>query len=239
VEKIIFESFKIISASFSGALFAFLFLKYSEKIKDKKENKRVNYRALNKIQFICNINVSLLTTTKFMIEDILAVFNKARERYQDPFSASSLDLILIDRDLLLDLNHAAFLNDYFSYFRDVEKHNSDIANFNKFHESLKMARIKDDITSGNYLENINRLEENLRIFNLFVEDMLIGTKLMMGKCRVLLKNAKLREDSMKSYSYGCVFDEKLKAELELLDNEMKAITESSKQKITEILSKTN
>ncbi len=238
IEKETFEIIKILLSAFAGAFFAFVFLWLSDKRKVKNEKKKNNTRALSKIQFICNNNYSALNTTLYSISEILRVFKEAREQSKDPFSANRLDKIILDQDLLLELSNIDFLNDFFSFNRIIEKHNNDVENINHFHDSMKMARLNNVITSQNYIENLGRFENNLKLFNKFVIDLMEQTESIVAKCRVLLKDETTfwkRILRITSKGYKKDFRKKYEAELVLLRKEMKMVKDKSKEEIEKVL----
>lgn len=235
-----FEIIKLLLSAFAGAFFAFIFLWISDRVKAKKQNRKANIRALSKIQLICNSNYNSLNNTLYSINEILKVFKAAREQAKDPFSANRLDKIILDQDLLLDLLNVDFLNDYFSFTRSIEKHNDDIENINHFHESMKMARLSGVISSENYIENLTRFENNLKLFYRFVTELMDQTESIIAKARVLLKAEttfvkKILRLSSKGYKKN--FSKKYIAEIEILKGEMKTVKEKSRKKIEEVLNK--
>jgi len=238
IEKDTFEIIKILLSAFAGAFFAFVFIWLSDKRKGKNEKKKGNIRALSKIQFICNNNYTVLNTTLYSISEILRVFKEAREQSKDPFSANRLDKIILDQDLLLDLSNIDFINDYFLFNRIIEKHNNDVENLNHFHDSMKSARLNNVITSQNYIENLSRFENNLKLFNKFVINLMDQTESIVAKCRVLLKDEtsfwkKLFRRTSKGYKKD--FIKKYETELVLLRKEMKIVKDKSKAEIDKVL----
>ena len=238
IDKQTFEIIKLLLSAFAGAFFAFIFLWVSDRVKTKKQKRSTNIRALSKIQLICNNNYNALNNTLYSISEILRVFKEAREQSKDPFSANRLDKIILDQDLLLDLLNIDFLNDYFSFTRSIEKHNNDIENINHFHESMKMARLSGVISSENYIENLTRFENNLKLFNKFVIDLMNQTESIIAKARVLLKDEttfikKLLRITSKGYKKN--FNNKYETELEFLRTEMKMVKEKSRKRIEEVV----
>jgi len=227
------------ASAFAGAFFAFLFIRLAAWLKDRRERKIKNRRALGKIQLICNINYGTLSDSLFVIDWILKVIKDAEEKKQLPFSANRLDKLSIVKDVLLDIDNTDFLNDYFSYIVTLEKHNNDIDSINQFHESMKMAKLGGKITPENYVENMNRLAKNLNVYKKFCVDTMEKTEIILAKSRVLL----LREKSLierifspKSKLYSRGFKKKLIAELEMLKKEMEFVKEKSRADMNKIIS---
>lgn len=238
IDRQTFELIKLLLSAFTGAFFAFIFIWFSERLKSKKDLTKANIRALNKIQFICNNNYSSLNTTLYSISEILRVFEEAWSQSKDPFSANQLDKIILDQDILLDLLNVDFINDYFSFTIIIEKHNNDVDNINHFHDTMKMARLGGQISSENYIENLGRFENNIKLFNKFVVDLMNQTENIIAKCRVLLKNESSilkKTFSITSKGYRKNFHEKLETELNLLGKEMKMVKEKSRKEIDEVL----
>ncbi len=228
-----------IASAFAGAFFAFLFIRLAAWLKDKRELKRNNRRSLARIQFICNINYGVLSDSLFVADWILKVIKEAEEKKQLPFSANRLDKLSVEKDVLLDLDNFDFLNDYFSYLVTLEKHNNDIDSINQFHESMKMAKLSSIITSENYVENMNRLAKNIKLYKKFCADTMERTEVILAKSRVLL----LREKSFlkriftsKPKVYSRSFNKKLLAELAILKKEMEFVKKRSKEEMDKIIS---
>lgn len=239
IDEKIFEVIKLFLAAFAGAFFAFLFLRIADRGKDKRAKRKDNIKALSKIQLICNENYNFLNDSVYSIEQILKVFKEARERKQSPFSENRIDKITNDKNILLDLLNNDFVNDYFSYTIMVEKHNNDVESINHFHESMKMARLTGQITPENYMDNMARFEDNIKIFRKFCFDSMDTTETIIAKCRVLMKDETtlFRKIFPKNQQgYNKKFFIKYEDELDLLKKEMELITSSAKDKIEKILS---
>lgn len=238
IDEQIFDVIKILLSAFAGALFAFIFLKFAERGRDKKEKRKANIKALSKIQQICNENYNLLNSTLYSINEILKVIEEARKRNQSPFSANRLDTLVIDKDILLDLLNNDFVNDYFSYMIMIKKQNDDVEATNNFHESMKMARLTDKITPENYIQNMIRFEDNLKVEKKFINDSMKQTEMIVAKCRVLLKEKTSiyrKIFKYKNIGYDRKFNEKYNKELKLLRAEMDTIKKKSKEEIENIL----
>jgi hypothetical protein len=238
MDEQIFEVVKILLSAFAGALFAFVFLKFAERGKDKKEKQKANIKALSKIQQICNENYNLLNDTLFSINEIIKVIEEARKRNQSPFSANRLDTLVIDKNILLDLLNNDFVNDYFSYMIMVKKQNDDVDSTNNFHESMKMARLTDKITSENYIQNMIRFEDNLKVEKKFIDDSMKQTEMILARCRVLLKEKTTifrKIFKHKNIGYNKKFNEKYEKELKSLKIELETIKQKSKDEIENVI----
>lgn len=238
-EEKIFEYLKLLTSAFAGAFFAYIFLRISDRVKDKKSKRKDSIRSLSKIQFICNENYNLLNDSLFVIDQISSVIIEARRRNQSPYSVNRLDRITNDKEILLYLLNIDFLNDYFSYTVMVEKHNNDVDSFNHFHESMQMARLSGQIPVENYNENMLRFENDIKAFKNLCIDAMERTEDIVAKCRVILKEEDrfFRKFLRKNYlSYNKIFNQKLEEELKLLKKEKQKIIKDSKEKIDKALS---
>lgn len=239
IDDKIFEIVKLLLSAFAGAFFAFLFLRFADRGKEKRAKRKDNIKALSRIQLICNENYNFLNDSVYSIEQILRVFKEARERNQSPFSENRIDKITNDKNILLDLLNNDFVNDYFSYTVMIEKHNNDVDSINHFHESMKMARLTGQISPENYMANMARFEDNIKIFKKFCYDSMKTTTEIIAKCRVLLKSETtlFRKIFPKDQQgYDKKFMKKYEVELVLLKTEMEQITSSARDKIEKILS---
>ena len=63
----------------------------------------------------------------------------------------------------------------------VKKQNDDVEATNNFHESMKMARLTDKITPENYMQNMIRFEDNLKVEKKFINDSMIQTEMIVAK----------------------------------------------------------
>lgn len=234
-----FEFIKIILSAFCGAWFAYIFMKYLEKNISRKEKVNSNIKALYKIQQICNENISTSDQIIYSIDEIIRIFTEAEQRNQDPFSMNRIDILSLNKDLLLDLLNVDFINDYFSHYQIIQKHNDDAKASNDFKNSMHLARLNGNISSENYLENMNRYKDDLIVFRKLVLDLMEKIKTMNAKCRVLLKTKKSfwQKHFQKNLieKYDDKFPNKLKKELLLLSEEMKGIREASKKEIEKTL----
>ena len=239
IDENIIEILKLLLPAFAGAFFAFLFLRFFDRGKEKRAKRRENIKALCRIELICNENYNFLNNSVYSIDQILKIFKEARERNQSPYSENRLDKITNDKKILLDLLNNNFVNDYFSYTIMIEKHNNDVESINHFHESMKMARLTGQITPENYMENMTRFEDNIKMFKNLVFDSMNMTEEIIAKCRVLLKDEttffrRIFPKNRKGYNNN--FHKKYDSELTLLKEEMKQINAASKERIEKALS---
>ncbi|MFH1197017.1 MAG: hypothetical protein V1720_15070 [bacterium] len=239
IDEKIFEILKLLVSAFAGAFFAFLFLRFADRAKEKRTKRKENAKALCRIELICNENYNFLNDSVYSIDQILKVFKEARERKQSPYSENRLDMLTNDKKILLDLLNNNFVNDYFSYTIMIEKHNNDVESINHFHEAMKMARLTGQITPENYMDNMARFEDNIKIFKNLVFDSMNMTEEIIAKCRVLLKDEaslfrKIFPKNREGYDNN--FYKKYESELSLLKEEMTQINKASKERIEKALS---
>src|SRR3989304_6513221 len=99
IDEKIFEILKLLVSAFAGAFFAFLFLRFADRGKEKRAKRKENTKALCRIELICNENYNFLNDSVYSIDQILKVFKEARERKQSPFSENRLDNLTNDKNI--------------------------------------------------------------------------------------------------------------------------------------------
>ncbi len=180
------ELLKIFASAFSGAFFAFVFIRISEILKAKRDRKNKNIKSLLSIQYLCNENYNTLNDTIYSLNDSIRIFEEAKKRNQDPYTPLLFKKLSINKEIILELTNNDFVNDYFSYSIMVAKHNDDIESINTFKNTFQIARLSSNISPENYIENMNRLKEQFKDFIKYCYDSMDRTQEILVKCRVLL-----------------------------------------------------
>ena len=234
------ELLKIFAVSFSGAFFAFIFIRFAEKLKSRRDRKNDDNNALSKIQYLCNENYNTLNDTTFSLKDSIRIIEEAKVRNQAPYSPLLFKKLSINKDIILKLKNIDFINDYFSYSIMVDKHNDDIESINVFKNSMQTAQLSGVISIENYLENMERLKVQFETFIKYCEDSKERTEDILIKSRVLIKMkfhwySKLL--SWRKGGYPKNYDELHSKELKLLREELREVQKTSEERNNNVESK--
>ena len=120
-----------IISPFLGAFFAFLFFLVAEAIKQKRERRKRNDTALEKLVFELNRHGSALSTTVQKIDLIMDVFGKSEHEKKPLLAMNRLHSISFNEELVESLRNEDLLNELFLYYERLKKCNRTINDINQ------------------------------------------------------------------------------------------------------------
>ncbi|MFH1162317.1 MAG: hypothetical protein V1696_03545 [Candidatus Jorgensenbacteria bacterium] len=231
----------IVLSSFSGAFFAFLFVKIEDYLTRIRTRKKQNYNALVRLEYIGNENLSIAHDNLFTADDIIRTSNITKSSQQVQINFNRFEDLVIRNDLLSELLNIDFINLCFILNIDARKINSSLESIMRSYDQINSGVFNRTMSLDNYLENLSgfiaRLFQMKKMITGFIEDNIT----MIATAKVLTKYEKPRftkflmvilRNKNKSLS---ALTEEIEAEKKILKSQIEEISKKSKQRIDDLL----
>lgn len=229
------EAFRAIVGAFSGAFFAYLFVRFGDALKKVYDRKEANHTALVTLQHYFNDCLSTTSDNVFVIDNCATVFTNARMATEEvPIYMNSFHQYQINKDLVVQLTNVEFLNEVFSLNVTLRKMNDSLATLDNTYSQLRDAYLAKSIDVPTYKANALRYRDRsveIKGFLMQLKDDLI---------RLLAVTSILMEDrpflaritlSLVRTTYPNNFDVRVHEEKARVVAEIAALGEASAKKI--------
>lgn len=229
------EAFRALIGAFSGAFFAYVFVRFADGFKKIYDRKEKNHTALVRLQHYINDCLNITSDNLFIVDECVQVFSEER------LEAGELSIFMnvfheypIDRELLIGLTNVNFLNEVYSLNVEVSKLNASLATIDRAYAQVRDAFIAKHVDATVYLLNARRTREHcgtLRGNLLQTKQQLIRlfavTNLLLRDPPFLVRVIR----SLTQTAYPKDFDAALTPEVVRVTSEMEGIAQASAQRI--------
>ena len=229
------EAFRALIGAFSGAFFAYVFVRFADGFKKIYDRKEKNHTALVRLQHYINDCLNITSDNLFIVDECVQVFSEER------LEAGELSIFMnvfheypIDRELLIGLTNVNFLNEVYSLNVEVSKLNASLATIDRAYAQVRDAFIAKHVDATVYLLNARRTREHcgtLRGNLLRTKQQLIRlfavTNLLLRDSPFLVRVIR----SLTQTAYPKDFDAALAPEVVRVTSEMEGIAQASAQRI--------
>jgi len=225
-------------AAFSGAFFAYIFLKISELFTRLYKAEQNNQKTIVELEHLMNIYMNKLHNNLFVSNDMINTINSHTDT-QDisnliKINFNSFKPIEFSQSNLLNLKNIDFVNDVFNFYADLEKVNDSMVSVQKFYDLLTTSMIKGNLDVDRYRANAKIVGNKLGELNGFIEAAIKKAVVIASKSQVLheqrppLTTLVIRT---KPQFYNDKFQEMVKVKIK---QNNKAIDENTKDSLNEI-----
>ena len=235
------EAFRAIIGAFSGAFFAYIFVRFGDALKKIYDRKEANHTALVKLQHYFNDCLNITSDNMFIIEDCVGVFTEVRLASDDvPIYMNSFHDYPINRDIVISLTNVDFLNEVYSLNVSLQKMNDSLTTIDRAYSQLRDAFLAKNVDSGTYKTNARQHRERcaeIKAFLLQLKEDLIH---LFAISNLLQKNRPFLVRIIQSLvrtTYPKGFDAQLPIEQKRVAAEIEGIAKASAQKIQKIQGK--
>ena len=150
-------------AAFTGAFFAFIFIRIGDMLTRLHEYQKRGYNALVELEYYFNENMNTISDNIFVIDDFKDTIEKPLRNNEPAVYGNKLYQISFNNDILLRLNNLDLINKVFEFKTDVVKlnHSIDFANgtYNEIKNAFTQYLINFQTYKINTLGLIEKLEE--------------------------------------------------------------------------------
>lgn len=131
------EAYRAIVGAFSGAFFAYLFVRFGDALKKVYDRKEKNHSALVRLQHLFNDCLNTTSDNVFVADGCVSVFTDARMSSEGvPIYMNSFNQYQINTDLVVQLTNIEFLNDVFSLNVKLRKMNSSLETLDRSYSHM-------------------------------------------------------------------------------------------------------
>ncbi|MBI3527856.1 MAG: hypothetical protein HY067_07795 [Betaproteobacteria bacterium] len=232
------EAFRALLGAFSGAFFAFLFVRFGEGLKRIYERKEKHHTSLVRLQHYFNDCLNITGDNIFIVVNFLSVFDEKRLQSNDlPIFINRFHEYPIDRELVIGLTNLDFANDVYTLNVELRKLNDSLVTIDRSYARIAEAFISKKIDPAMYVANIRHsrgryvemreflLQEKLDLIRLFASSNLLtkDAPFLVRVIRVLTKS-----------SYSSRFKTDLPTEVKRVSAEIDAGAKNSRLRIEEV-----
>ena len=231
-------------AAFSGAFFAYIFLKIGELFTRLYQAEQNNQKTIVELEHLMNVYMNKLHNNLFVSNDMINTIN-SHNNTQDisnliKINFNSFKPVEFSQSNLLNLKNIDFVNDVFNFYADLEKVNDAMVSVQKFYDLLTTSMIKGDLDVDRYKANAEIVGGKLTELNGFIEAAREKAVVIASKSQVLhdqrppLIRLVIRT-SAQFYKTG--FEGEVNKKLEMNKKNIKENESQSKKEIKKVLSK--
>lgn len=229
------EAFRALIGAFSGAFFAYVFVRFADGFKKVYDRKEKNHTALVRLQHYINDCLNITSDNLFIADDCVQIFSEQRlEGGELSIYMNVFHEYPIDRELLIGLTNVKFLNEVYSLNVEFSKLNASLATIDRAYAQVRDAFIAKHVDAASYLLNARRTRERC----LELRDNLLQTKQelirLFAVTNLLLKDPPFLVRVIRALTqtaYPKDFDVALAPEVVRVTSEMEVIARASAQRI--------
>ena len=187
------EAFRALVGAFSGAFFAFLFLRFAEAGKRIFERKEKNYNTLVRLQHYVNDCLNITGDNIFVIDDFHRCFSEDRlDRGELAVFINRFQQYPIDPELVIGLTNLQFANELYTLHVELRKMNDSLATLDRSYEQVMDAFISKKIDNATYVVNVKTSRNRYREIREFLNanegrfnSNIRGRKCFRARCAIL------------------------------------------------------
>lgn len=227
-------------SAFTGAFFAFIFVKLGELGTRLYARQRVNQAALVTLEQVLQDYVSRLYGNEFVADDIMKTIDATIEDQDGALKANFnyLKPMPIDKSLTIDLRNIDYKNDLFNFFEDLEKLNHSLDSIQRYYDLMTANLMSGQLSHENYRGNLPIIKEKLVELKGFIRASVEDCVDVATKTRLLLQERSFWLTSaiqLGPQNYSDKLKKGVVAEKEKMHKEMDENTKASRERIKKIV----
>jgi hypothetical protein len=169
-------------SAFSGAFFAFLFLRLSEFFTKLYERQIRHYNSLVSLEMQLLEDGAVIHDNLFTIERFVAAIKVNNVTFEH------LRYLSIDKSHYEMLYDLSLKNELYTYHYDLRRLNDDVENISKGYDEIRVALLQKNLTLEDYRSNVGSLAESLdqqlRPFLIHLQDKIVT---LLARVRLQIK----------------------------------------------------
>ncbi|OQW76895.1 MAG: hypothetical protein BVN35_05580 [Proteobacteria bacterium ST_bin11] len=232
------EAFRALLGAFSGAFFAYVFVRFGDALKKIYECKEAHYFALLRLQHYFNDCLNTTSDNVFIINDCChKVFSEIRLASADaPIYMNSFQQYQINRQIVMSLTNIDFLNEVYSLNVSLQKINDSLATIDRAYSQLRDAFLAKNIDLSTYKTNARQYRDRCAEMRGFLDQLKEDLIRLLAITNLLLEDrpflVRVTQSSVRT-SYPKNLDALLKIEWQKVITEIDASGKASAQKINQ------
>ena len=224
-----------IFGSFSGAFFAFIFLRLAEFFSKLYERQVKNYNSLVNLVNQLNEIGGIINDNLYIIPGFIKTIDTGNVYF------TNLHTMPINKEHYANLLNLEIINDLFSYNYQVRKNNDDIETVSRGYNDVKNALIQKNISHEDYKMNASEIAKNLKVLEKFQKDLQWEAIVLVAKVRVRIKHDQpLGSKIMSTFFWKTRLNlkkQEIEKEIEKVTLEIETNRKKSKEEIERVLGK--
>jgi len=236
------DVFKALLGGFSGAFFAFTFVRMADWLKRLADRLEKDHSAVMRIQHYLNDCLGITGDNIFVIDDFLAIVSEERLNSGiAPVYMNRFKQYPIDRDVLIDLSNVEFVNEIYWFNGSLRKLNDDLATADRaMDEATKTFIANPERFEESYIESMKRTRRRYAEVKGFLEQLSESAIRNLATSRLLIEHAPfsvtwVRLLTRRKYSKG--FRAALPAQIAATKAEIEELRVQSNREISEALAR--
>jgi len=231
---------KDFTAAFMGAFFAFLFVRLGEGLTLIYKRKSLSRNAMVRLQHHFNDCLNVLNDNIFVIDTFFRVFEgyDANQQNQKVF-ANRLQMVPIEKALVVDLNNLDFVNEVFTLQVDLRKLNDSMDAANRMIEGATEAFVGGRIDLVTYVANIDRIRPQMKDLKKFLAATMDDVVNALASSNLLLKNEPILSTIIRLSTpvhYSSSHKKHLPEEIAMIKKDIEAVGQESEERVRTIKS---
>lgn len=231
------EAFRALVGGFTGAFFAYLFVRFGDALKKLYDRKETNHTALVKLQHYFNDCLNATSDNIFIINDCAKVFTEERlASAQAPLYMNAFHIYSIDREAIAKLTNLDFLNEVYSLNVTLNKTNHSLGTIDKAYTLFRDALLAKNIDVPTYQGNARQYRDRCTEMRPFLEQLQGNLIRLFAVTNLLLKERPFFVSILQRFArtkYPKNFQRLLAVEHPRVKAEMEALSKLSAERIRE------
>lgn len=231
------EAFRALVGGFSGAFFAYLFVRFGDALKKLYDRKELNHTTLVKLQHYFNDCLNTTSDNLFIVKDCQGTFTEARRSSPEvPIYMNSFRQYQVNRDLVTNLTNVDFLNEVYSLNVSLHKINDSLATIDRSYAQLRDSLLSKNVDPETYKVNAWRYRDRCAEIQGFLLQLKEDLIRLFAAANLLLANRPYFVRVLHALvrtSYSEDFVRRLERERVRVTAEMEAIAQKSAERIQE------
>jgi hypothetical protein len=227
-------------SAFTGAFFAFIFVKLGELGTRLYARQRIHQVALVTLGQSLQEHINRLYNGEFIANDIIKTIDAT---LADPSGATRVNLnylkpIPIDKSLPINVRNIDYKNDLFNFYEDLEKLNGSLNTIQRYYDTMTANLMSGQLRHEIYIANLPLIKEKLEELKRFILASVDDCIDVATKTRLLLDDRSLWLTSaiqLGPQNYTDSLKAKIPKERKIMEKEMKDNMKASKKRIEKIV----
>jgi hypothetical protein len=235
------ETFRALVGGFTGAFFAYLFIRFGDALKKLYDRKEINHTALVKLQHYFNDCMNAMNDNVFIVDDCARALTDERlEGEHAALYGNRFQLCAIDRENIGKLTTVDYLNDVSSLLVSLTKTNHSLQSIERSYELFRDAALAKNIELPVYQMNARLYRDRCLEMRPFLKQQLDELVRLYAIANILLEDRPFFVSVILRFSrstYPDNLEQRLGTEVPKVKKGIAMNAESSRRKIQDAVRK--
>lgn len=232
------EAFRALLGAFSGAFFAFLFVRLGEGLKRIYDRKEKHHTTLVRLMHHFNDCLNITGDNVYVADTALSVFSEERLTSPElPVFFNEFHQYPIDRELVIGLTNMDFANEVYTLNVELRKLNDSMATIDRSYAEVKAAFVSKQIDPKTYIANIRHGRPRYIEIRAFLLPLKADLIRLMASANLLSRDAPFLVSVIRGLTrstYSKRFEQQRQAEMQSIETEIEANAEASRARINAV-----